>query len=255
MKISEHEIMEHLFSNGFCTTAGLSDLFSVSEMTARRYLDRLEQQNKIIRIRSGAIPKSLELPQKKQRKSLFREKNQKISIAKYALSLLEGNKTIFLDTGSTCYYFAQMIPEDITLTVITHSLYIVEALREKKGTRVICPGGELDSKLNVFAGPHAENTIAGFTADACFLGVGAIDPLKGTQENTLVQIPIKKIMNKNSSKKYLLADSSKFERRSYFSGIELKDIPHIITTSKTSSSIISKLKDQNIQVTQVHYSD
>ncbi len=249
MKADDRDIAEYVELNGFCSNEDLVQHFDVSEMTIRRCLDRLETAGRVTRVRAGAIPGT------RQRgygrglvDNLFREKEQKIAIARNALTLLRGKRTVFLDTGSTCFHLAHLIPDTTELTVITHSLDIVAALRRKRNIRVICPGGELDNTLNVFAGPHAERLLATFSADASFLGVGALDVESGTQENVIVQIPIKTIMNRNATESYLLADSTKFGRRSYFDGIPITELKTIVTTSLTDPAHLDALEAKGLRV-------
>lgn len=249
MKLPEKDVSEFVDLHGFASTEELAERFSVSEMTVRRCLLRLEDQGQIMRVRAGAIPgRQARTHGRGFVDNLYRARNEKQQIALRAVEIIRGARTVFLDTGSTCYFVARLIPENVGLTVITHSLDVVAALRDKAGVRVVCPGGELDSNLNVFAGPHAERIIESFTADFSLLGTGALDIKMGTQENTLVQIPIKSIMNKNSARSFLLLDSSKFGRRSYFSGIPIDNITDIITTERTENRYIQDLRSIDITV-------
>jgi DeoR/GlpR family transcriptional regulator of sugar metabolism len=239
-------------SGGFASVKTLADEMSVSEMTIRRYLLILEKRGSIARVSAGAVRQhNLREGDDDLIVALRHFEKEKRAIAAYAATLVENRQLIFLDTGSTCYHVATNLPMDCRLTVITYSLDIVSALRHRRDIRVICPGGELDSTLNVFAGPHAEQTLSSFTADLALLGAGGIDPGLGTQENTLVQIPLKRIMSRNSNNSYLLLDSSKLGHRSYFSGTPVSEIRNIITTTAADSVQLSYLKAAGIAVTSV----
>lgn len=246
-------IVDYLeMTGGFATVRTLADELNVSEMTIRRYLIRLEENGSVARVTSGAIrTHQLREGDKGFQAALQHFEREKRAIATHAVSLLNERNTIFLDTGSTCYYVARYLPEDTDITVITYSLDIVSALRNRKGIRVVCPGGELDGTLNVLAGPQAEQVLSSFTADIAFLGVGGIEPRLGTQENTLVQIPLKRTMAQNSTENYVLADSSKLGHRSYFTGTALSDLREIITTTAADSKQIQFLRDAGLKVTTV----
>jgi DeoR/GlpR family transcriptional regulator of sugar metabolism len=249
MKAPEIEVAEYIELCGFCPNNDIAKRFNVSEMTVRRCLDRLEDLGRVRRVRSGAVSvKHTRSHARGLTDNLFRQREQKQAIASHAAALIREGQTIFLDTGSTCYYLAQEIMENAGITVITYSLDIVSALRGKPGIRVICPGGEYDATLNIFAGPHAETLLGSFKADLAFLGVGAIDPETGTQENTIIQTPLKAIMNANARHSYVLADSTKFGHRSYFDSIPISQIRHVITSTALEQRYTVILQEKGIQV-------
>ncbi len=242
-------------SGGFASVEDIARVMDVSVMTVRRHLTELEEQGSIARVRAGAIrTHQLREGDEDFTASLKHYEDEKRAIARHAVGLVSSRQTLFLDTGSTCYYVAKYLPEDKSITVITYSLDIVSALRNRRGIRVICPGGELDSILNVFAGPQAEQTLGSFAADISLLGVGAVDLSAGTQENTIVQIPLKTLMAKNSRTSYLLADSSKLGKRSYFSAIPLAELSHVITTTAAEAAHVEALRRAGIEVTQASIS-
>jgi len=252
MSLKDTEVAEYVELHGFASTDQIAKRFSVSEMTIRRALQRLEENRRLIRVRSGAVPgRSIHTYGRGFVTNMYLHRDEKQEIARFAVGLVSGCRTLFLDTGSTCYLVAKMLPENSGITVITYSLDIVSALRSKPGVRVVCPGGELDSTLNVFAGPHAEQILESFTADVSLLGAGAVDNRMGTQEDVLVQIPIKKIMNRNSTRSYLLVDSGKLGRRSYFSSIPVDQIAHIITSEKADMKFVEHVRQAGVEVVMV----
>lgn len=245
-----NDVLHYIEIAGFAGLEELSRNLSISEMTVRRQLARLEEEGVVVRIRAGAIMTSrVQGADKAFSRKLSQNKEEKKAIAKYAAALVEYGQTLFIDTGSTCYYLAKGLPTDKQLTVITHSLIIVNVLRDNPGVRVICPGGELDSALNIFAGPHTERLLDSFNADLAFVATDGLDLERGTQENSLVQTPIKATMNRNARTSLLVTDSSKLNCRSYFTGTPLKDLRHIVTTSRAKPEYVDTLRNAGIEVT------
>jgi DeoR family transcriptional regulator, fructose operon transcriptional repressor len=243
-------VLHYVEIAGFASLDELSRNLNISEMTVRRQLARLEEEGIVVRIRAGAIRTTrVQGADQAFSQKLSQNKEEKKAIAKYAATLVEYGQTIFIDTGSTCYYLAKRLPADKQLTVITHSLIIVNVLRDNPGVRVICPGGELDSALNIFAGPHTERLLDSFNADLAFVATDGLDLERGTQENSLVQTPIKATMNRNARTSLLVTDSSKLNCRSYFTGTPLKDLRHIVTTSRARPEHVDALKSAGIEVT------
>ncbi len=248
MKATDQNIAEYIHINGFCTNETLAKQFNVSEMTIRRSLARLEEQGMITRVRSGALSSSKFYGglSRELITNIQKEKTEKYAIADHAVQLIQGASTIFLDAGSSTYYLARKIPDNLRITVITHSLDIIEALQQKPRLRIICPGGELDTTLNIFTGHLTENALRSMGADISFMGAGSLDISRGTEEATINQIPLKSIMTKNASRSFLLLDSTKFGHRSYFTGIPIEEISHIITTDAADKSVISQFRARGI---------
>ncbi len=246
------DVYRYIEVAGFASLEELSRNLQISEMTVRRQLSRLEKEGTVVRIRAGAVRTTqAQGADQAFSQKLSQNKEEKKAIAKYAATLVDYGQTLFIDTGSTCYYLAKRLPTDKQLTVITHSLIIVNALRDNPGVRVICPGGELDSALNIFAGPHTERLLNSFNADLAFVATDGLDLERGTQENSLVQTPIKATMNKNARTSYLVTDSSKLNYRSYFTGTPLKDLHHIVTTSRAEPEYLEALRNAGVEVTAI----
>lgn len=243
MKIIEHEVLAYIIAHAFATTEEISERFDVATMTVRRCLAKLEEKNQILRVRSGAVPVSI---QTSLSRHLYLNRDEKKKIVAYAVSLCEKANSIFLDSGSTCYLLADLIPDEMELTVITHSLDIAATLRRKNGIRVITPGGEIDKKINMMVGTHCEESLSKFCPDIAFLGAGKVDISYGTHERELVQIPIKRIMNNNARTSYLLLDSTKFGETSNFRCVPLADIKNIITTDKINPVDLEMFKSKGI---------
>ena len=87
----------------------------VSEMTLRRDLEYLDRSKRIIRTHGGA--RSVEVligTDDLYLKRTTRNADEKKIIAEKAVSLVQENTTIFLDSGSTCTEFARHMPDGRT---------------------------------------------------------------------------------------------------------------------------------------------
>lgn len=251
MRAEWSELEEHLRFRGFISVRDIARRFEVSEVTARRYLKRLGALPDVRLIRGGAVSLQPALRQVFGQSILVgleRQRREKLALAAYAASLIEFGETIFIDSGSTCYYLVRALPENRNLTVITHSLDVAVAAKGLRGVRVICPGGEVDDVLNIFFGTLAERQFASFYADRAFLGVGSLDVRRGTHESTLVEVPLKNLLNRNSRHSYLVADSSKFGRHANFGSIELAEVRTVVTTQAADPLACETLRSAGVEV-------
>ena len=108
------EIALLIEKNGKMTLEELGRLFpDVSDMTLRRDLVELENENKVIRVRGGAMS-VLEVQKRSgeayAQKSTINTDAKKV-IAKKAVSLIDEGASIFLDGGTTALYLAKELPD------------------------------------------------------------------------------------------------------------------------------------------------
>ena len=107
------ELAEVIDKRGRITLEQLEEVFpDVSQMTLRRDLLKLEEDNRIIRIRGGAI--SVKEVQKVSAEEYTKKTtintDAKIVIAQKAAGLIDENTSIFLDGGTTAMYLTKEMP-------------------------------------------------------------------------------------------------------------------------------------------------
>jgi DeoR/GlpR family transcriptional regulator of sugar metabolism len=94
----------------------LAEEFSISEDAVRRDLRALAAEGKCKRVYGGALPLSVKGGDSFQQR-LGSDAKEKDALARAALPLLAGAKTIFLDNGTTNLALARDIHADRSLTL------------------------------------------------------------------------------------------------------------------------------------------
>ena len=129
----------------------------VSDMTLRRDLMELELQNKVIRVRGGAMS-VLEVQKRSgeayAQKSTINTDAKKV-IAKKAVSLIDEGVSLFLDGGTTALYLAKEIP-DQPCHIFTNGIAVAEELAHKKQPEVVLVGGALIKENLSTASPYTK---------------------------------------------------------------------------------------------------
>ncbi|OZU88046.1 DeoR family transcriptional regulator [Virgibacillus indicus] len=229
----------------------LSSIFSVTEETIRRDLEKLEKEKKLSRSHGGAIyiniSDSLEVPYFERE---IMNVNEKREIAlEAAKQITEGDKVI-LDASSTAWYMAKSLP-DIPLTVLTNSLKVAMELSNKKQIEVISTGGNLMSKSLSFVGPLAETSMDAYHVNKAFISCKGLHLERGISDSNEQQARMKKKMIQSADTIYIMIDNSKFDVQafSHICGLELID--HIITDSKADSDIILQLEEKSLHLIKV----
>jgi DeoR family transcriptional regulator of aga operon len=173
--------------------------------------------------------------------------NEKRRIAELAESLINPGDTIILDSGSTTTQLARLLKFKKDITVITNAVNIASELAASELT-VILTGGILREKSFSLVGPIAEDSLRSITADILFLGVDGIDFKYGMTTPNFLEARVNKMMIQMAEQVIVLADSSKFGRRSTGVIDNLQQVDKIITDSNISPSDRQKLKALEIQV-------
>lgn len=242
------KIIEYLREHSFASADDLARALAVSAITIRRDLDRLDRENLLRRVHGGAVLRENDLVCQPISERVRKNAGPKRRLAAYAAALIRPDETVFLDAGSTCRFLAELVPENMDLTIITHSLDNVNALRGKSRVRTICVGGELDPALNAFLGPLAEAGFESFSADRAFIGTSAVDARNGCGNNSVAEKRIKTLLNGNARQAYVLADATKFGQRALFRTLPASSVRSLITGASAPREQLRRFREKGVEV-------
>lgn len=199
------------------SVTSLAERFEVSPMTIRRVLKKLEQA-KLIEHSYGKV----RIIDKSKIEASFderRELNQpgKRKMAEIALGFLSSKKvkSIYLDGSTSALELAKTIPQSISLTVFTNSLPNLQVLQQKPWIKTYVIGGFVDCESYAFADISTEDLCKQFYVDASFTSCGGFSVM-GMFNNGFCGAQIRRIMMKNSSINYMLADHTKLNTQGVF---------------------------------------
>ena len=223
----------------------LSEIFSVTEETIRRDLEKLEQEKLLMRSHGGAVSMEKEptdIP------FIVREvtnAEQKKAIAREAVKHIQAGEQIILDGSTTAWYMAAQLP-DMPLTVITNSIKVALELSKKEQIKVISTGGVLLSKSLSYVGPLAERSLDRYYVNKLFLSCKGVDVVSGLSDANEWQALLKKQMMDISSEVTLLVDSSKFGVKTFAHIANLDQIHHVITDENIPIEYENWFQEKNI---------
>lgn len=244
-----NQILQLLSEKGEVMVADLSRHFNVSEVTIRNDLDQLEQKNMLIRARGGALRymPGVAVDQRLDDKSKINF-YEKARIGQKAAQLVKESDTIIVDSGSTTAELVKNLPELNDLTVITNALNIATLLGDKPNINMIIPGGYLRKKSLSLVGPMAEKSLRNFKVDKLFLSVDGFDTRHGLYTPNLEEARLNEVMIEIATEVIVLADSTKFARRSLALICTPQQIDTVITDSNITEEDRKRLEDAGIQV-------
>ena len=182
-----------------------------SEMTLRRDLAALEQDRQIILTRGGArmIPTRYGLHEDIYSEREQRNDKAKQLIASKAVTLVEPDTGIFIDSGTTAMAFARLVP-DCHLAVITAAPNVaLEIAMRKTKPSVIMLGGTLSRVEIAVSDPEVEKTLENLNIDTAFVAASGYDERGGFTVGSQLGALLKRAVVKRARKVVMMLDSSK----------------------------------------------
>jgi len=232
------------------TVEELVERFGVSAVTIRGDLDSLAEIGAVVRSHGGALrrvdaPEDVPIAVKE---TLHHA--EKVRIGHAAAQMIADGETIMLDSGTTTLEIARQIRyvKFRSLNVITNALNIAMELAALPHVRLIMIGGILRQRSYSLAGPPAELTVKGLHADRLYLGVDGIDPEIGVMTPDVLEAQLNAQMIHISREVVVVADSSKFQRRSLSIIAKLDAVHKVITDSGTPPETLEALQARGVEV-------
>jgi DeoR family transcriptional regulator of aga operon len=175
---------------------------------------------------------------------------EKVRIGHAAAQMIRDGETIMLDSGTTTAEVARQIRflRLKSLSVITNALNIAMEIASLPHVRLIMIGGILRQLSYSLAGPPAEQALRGLHADRLFLAVDGLDPEIGLMTPDVLEAQLNTVMIQVSREVVVVADSSKFQRRSLSVIAKLDAVHKIITDSGASPEVLAALRARNVDV-------
>ncbi|OCG19822.1 MULTISPECIES: glucitol operon DNA-binding transcriptional repressor SrlR [unclassified Gilliamella] len=254
MKVKQRQtaILEYLQSNGQVSVDELAEHFKTTGTTIRKDLTQLYESGLVLRTYGGAML-NREIGDRAIDHKTYINTAQKKAIAEEAAKLIHEGDSIIFDAGSTV---AQMIPtlaKFNNLTIMTNSLHMVnELVANDNDQTIILTGGTFRRKSASF---HSNNELAiaafeSYTFDMLFMGADGVDLVGGvTTFNESYHGSV--AMSKAAAKLILLADATKFGRRSPNVVCDLIAVDTIITDDNLDDRYYDALTQSGIKVIKV----
>ena len=271
------KILQKMKEDPFVSIAELAEIFSVSQMTIRRdlqYIEKNELGGREKRTSGGREPSGNTAPafsgtvsaslasylsgtgdsgQIPRREYTYDYEEvhcveEKKRINAFAVSLLRPGDVIVLDSGTTAGMMPEMIPDDLPLTVICYSFYIVSKLCDKPNIRLILAGGYYHRNTRIFSSEEGIRFMKQLRAQKVFLCASGIHADMGLTCTDQYIGDLKKAAISMSLEKILTTDSTKFGKvdPGFFAAIE--DMDRIITDSGISEEWTDLIRAKRIQL-------
>jgi len=233
------QILESLREGRAVSIEELSQRLSVSEMTIRRDLQLLAQQNRIRLVRGGVEPRP-------RAGFSLAGGGEKKRIGEKAATLVEPGDIVIIDSGSTTEWLARNLPPQAPLTVLCFALNIFLEAASHAKTTVVFAGGTFHNETLVCESSEGISLVRRFRAHKAFLSAGGVSESLGVTCADAAEAELKKAAIGSSQSRILLVDSGKLGRVTPAWFAALTDFDAIVTDSGISLEYVEIARSRGI---------
>ncbi|MCJ7806286.1 MAG: DeoR/GlpR family DNA-binding transcription regulator [Clostridia bacterium] len=208
----KRKIIEYLEKNQAAPVNGLAAELDVVPETIRRDLRELEKQGLLTRTHGGAVLNSHQKTDYPVQIRVMKNSREKEQICKYAAGYIEEGDMIFVDNSSTLIHLIKYIPDNISVTILTNSIWVLQEFAKlgKSNITMICSGGVFNKNNMSLSGTVSGKNFAHFFPTKAFVSCHGISTKQGFTDSNLLELDFKREMIKASGKVFFLLDHSKF---------------------------------------------
>lgn len=247
----EYEIIEVLREIGASSIKTIASRFTVSEMTIRRSIRKLEDLNIVKRIGGTIILQQvdLELSQNYQLSEVekkFSDEKENISIA--AAKLIEKGDVVFLDIGSTVVRLLKYLPDLESYTFVCCTNNVANELIKLGAKKIYLTGGTYLSGLELFESREGLEMLQSLRMNKSFMSAAGINSKFDVTCKQFSEKNYKRTAIKNAEKKYLMIDYHKFNKTSPVCFSTLTEFDTIITNKNLSKKWVDEIENLGIEL-------
>lgn len=232
------------------TVAELVVLTGSSEATIRRDIASLHMSKQLVRVRGGAealLPPTLgPLAGRPFSVNQSMHVDEKRAIAREAAALCKDGDDVIINGGTSTYQMVHLLVNK-RMQIFTNSFPIAEHLLQHSKNQLTLPGGTIYREQNIILSPFENDVTNGFCASRMFMGAHSVGRL-GLMESDPMVIQSEQKLLGQADELVVLADASKFRRRSSMLICSLERIDILITDEQIDDKSVSMLEAADVKV-------
>ena len=242
-------ILEELAKNHSVEVVELADELSVSEMTIRRDLLKLEQAGLLTRTYGGAVSSNapLALQLSFVEKESVNQKD-KVAVGRAAAELIRVGDTVGIGAGTTCAQVSHHIREDQNITVVTNALNIATDLANRRGVQLMVTGGNVIESSYAVIGPYAEGLFEQVHINKLILGATGVTYNHGVTTQDLMEASLYKAMIRAAQEVIIVADSSKIGLVTFAPLIKLEQVNKLVVDQRAPKDYLEKINRLGVEI-------
>ena len=249
MKLNrQKEMLSYIREKKTANNEELMHKFNVSIQTLRRDINILEEQGVVSKVHGGVVfNDSRESISSVSSVSERQGSNNegKEYVGKLAAGMVQDGDVIFIDSGTTAYRMLHYMQYLKNVTVISHSIDVLQALRGVTNITGIGVGGVLDHNTGSFL---MDTSLYNYNCNKAFISTVGISVSRGLTNTVLNEGAIKAAVMSHSAVRYIVADHSKFDVIAYNRFADFSKIDAIITDKCPEEKFINYFENNHIKL-------
>jgi len=241
-------ILEQARTNGRVDVRELAELLEVTPETIRRDLTSLERRGLVRRAHGGAIPVERAALASPVTDREGVRTSEKLEIATLALDELPDSGSIIIDAGTTAIRFAELLPTDRELTVVTHSLAVGSIVATRPNIELYLLGGAVRHSSLAAVGTWTHQLLGMVNVDVAFISVNGLTPERGLTTTNMAEAAVKTALIKAARRTVVLADHTKFGREEFGRIGPLAAVDTVITDAGVNLDLVLEIEAAGTEV-------
>ena len=238
----QRQIATTTLASGRVEVAELADRFGVTTETIRRDLSDLQRQQVVRRVHGGAIPWETDHFEPLLSVRDDQHDAEKRRLAQAAISELPEHGTIIIDSGSTLTRFAEALPTDCALTVVTNSLPTAQVLADYSHLEVVVVGGTVRKNTLAMVDTLAASSIEPLNVDALFISSDGMSPDAGLTTPYREEAALKQAMMRAARRVVALVDHSKLGQDHFIRFADWSEVDVLVTNTDVPRDAVEAIE-------------
>ncbi len=250
MEERQKEILNRVNRTGRILVSEIQECYQISADCARRDLRILESKGLLQRTHGGAIavnPKEIYPTPTYNPIEIKEIQTDYLAVAGKAIEYIEDRDVIYITTSLVGYYMAEHLPEELSVTVLTNSVTIAEALRKRINIFVILLGGEMSHRGHCHDF-YTVQMVKNIRMNKAFLSHAALSLDFGASIHNPAGVEFGRAVMRNSGMNIGLYPSRKIGKNSVYSVCRVNDYDLLITDSNVSEDFLIQAGELGVAV-------
>ena len=147
-----------------------------------------------------------------------------------------------IDAGTTTAWFAEELPLERELTVVTNSAPIAVTMAGKPQAKVLLLGGRVRGRTLAAVGDWTTSALEQIHIDVAFIGTNGFSVKRGLTTPDPAEAAAKRAMIAAARRTVVLADHTKFQADALMRFGDLRDVDVLITDSGLDRDFVDELQ-------------
>ena len=173
---------------------------------------------------------------------------QKRAIAAAALPLIEADRSLLIDNGSTAEVFAGALAGTAPKTIMTTGLTVAQMALAHGTHEVMLTGGRIRPNALALTGRVVETVLASMRFDTFVMGADSVDPVLGLSTFREDEAHITRAMVDAAARVIVLADRTKLLKPSLHRICPLDRVEVLVTDLAPGDPLIAQIEDAGVRV-------